>query len=632
MEPRESPRRTTAWLAAYGDQPPGVGWPTNSSHDPSAVVARLAGPGARELALLDAPDDWSPALAETDRYRIVFDGLLHNRAELRAHLPERLPDDANDADLVGLAYRVWDEDLMPHLKGAFALLIWDSARDLLLCARDPLGMHPLFYAETAGALLLSPSIETVLAPGGASVELDRVALVYYIARRVLQPDETFFSRVRRVPPGHLLRVTPDSQQVRPYWRLAALDSPIDWIPDDEAPDRFEALMAQAVDRCLAPGPAGIFLSGGIDSGTVARVAADVCRRDGRVPPWALSLYFGPDCDELPTQRGMADGLGLPQVLLPFEEATGPAGLFGAALAMTETLPAPLQNVWRPAYERLVVEAEQRGCNVILTGEGGDDWAAVMMYQAADLVRSLDVQGLFRLWRTYAQSHPFSAWQELRNVVWRLGARPLLADTRRTSVLRRRSVADNTAIWLAPDPTLRTAVVRRRAEEFEKEMAAPRIRSFARWEIRSHMDDPRLWMGLEEIFLLGRRHGIRVLHPFWDSDLIELLARVRPEARNKGGRTKALLRAPLAQRFPQLGFDSLRKSSVINVFDSQVAAGAVELRRALSGTWALCELGVVHPDRARVYMDNALASGSPQACGRVWWLLNVEAWTRAHHVP
>src|SRR5262249_56202314 len=109
----------------------------------------------------------------------------------------------------------------------------------------------VFYAETARGLVVSPCIETLLARS-VSIELNRVALVYHLARRVLQPGETFFTRVQRLPPGHLLRVARDGRHVRRYWRLAALDSPIDWVPDDEAPDRFEALLEQAVDRCLAP--------------------------------------------------------------------------------------------------------------------------------------------------------------------------------------------------------------------------------------------------------------------------------------------------------------------------------------------------------------------------------------------
>src|SRR5262245_53502192 len=125
----------------------------------------------RGLELLSAPPDWSPWLADTPHCRVAFDGVLYNRRELQ-ELCGRRPDPPGDAELVGEAYRRWGEDAIGHLKGVFALIIADRTRNLLLCARDPLGIRPLFYADVGHLILFSPSIETLIAHPGASAELN----------------------------------------------------------------------------------------------------------------------------------------------------------------------------------------------------------------------------------------------------------------------------------------------------------------------------------------------------------------------------------------------------------------------------------------------------------------------------
>ena len=176
---------------------------------------------------------------------------------------------------MGQAYGRWGEDAIAHLKGTFALIIADPARDLLLCARDPLGIQPLFYAEVERRLLLSPAIETLLAQPGVSAELNRASLVDRLTRHWPANDETYFTRVRRVPPGHIMRVSGGDRRVYRYWNPVPADGAIEWIPDDEVQERFEALLRQAVARCLGPGTAGIYMSGGLDSSTLAMVAADL---------------------------------------------------------------------------------------------------------------------------------------------------------------------------------------------------------------------------------------------------------------------------------------------------------------------------------------------------------------------
>ena len=163
--------------------------------------------------------------------------------------------------------------------------------------------------------------------------------------------------------------------------------------------------------CL--GPAAIYLSGGLDSVSVAAVAAQISQRKGLPPPWALSLGFPAECNEEEIQRGVAKNLGLPQVFMTLGDAVGQDGLLLAALKMNGQCSMPLLNPWYPAYHRLGLEGKQRGCKVILTGGGGDEWLGVSPFLAADLMRSLDVVGLYRLWSTMQSSYPLPWYSIMR---------------------------------------------------------------------------------------------------------------------------------------------------------------------------------------------------------------------------
>jgi asparagine synthase (glutamine-hydrolysing) len=634
------PRRGAAWLAAFGaaGPEPGRAW---GGGDAGAAGA-LSRPGSRRLALLEVPPDWAPALGEVEGCRVLFDGELHNRTELVARLADRLPPQPGDAHVVGQAYRCWGDDVVHHLKGIFTLVVWDPARDRLLCARDPLGLHPLFYADVGRTLLLSPSVETLLAHPDVSSELNRAGLVEHLTSRWPKGEETYFAHVRRLPPGHAMRVSAEGRAVWRYWTPVPFDRPIEWIPDDEAQGRVDALLEQTIERCLALGPAGICLSGGLDSATVARLAGEICRRRGWDAPWALSLGFPQDTHDDPVvQRGVATALGFPHVQIPFDAAPGPGGTLGAALDLSRTMPAPVQGIIRPGLVRLALEGRQRGCSVLLTGEGADEWLGVNSFLAADLLRSLDLVGLYRLWRILARSYPHSSWLELRSLLGRYGTLPLLRELWNAPTvlaplrdLRRRRLAEGRAAtipaWLAPEPTLRARVAERIEESRRSVAAGPAPTSYYLECYREMLDTAPKWAVLEEGFLLARRAGLRLLHPFWDADLAALLVRISPQAKARDGRTKALVRATLVERFPGLGFERRRKSWVAGALAPDLPARAAEARAALGGTAILGELGVVDPTRASEVLDAALAGRVRNWGNLAFNILNLESWARAHY--
>lgn len=617
---------SAGWLAAFREQ------------------GSTPGQTGRGLDLLEAPSEWAPSLTETPSFRIIFDGVLYNQNELREQFAEHLPSQPTGADLVGQAYRRWGEEAIARLKGVFAVIIADRTRDLLVCARDPLGIRPLFYAAVDRSLLLSPCIDTLLGHTAVSNELNRACLVDRLMKRWPANDETYFRQVRRVPPGHILRVSGQDRRVYRYWNPVPADVPMEWIPDDEAQERFDALLGQAVARCVAAGQAGVYMSGGLDSSTLAMVATDLGRALSGAPPCALSLVFSEtDHDEAALQRSLAAELGLSHVQLPYEDAAGPEGTLGAALEMTRSMPAPLAVIWRPALQRLAIEARERGCRVVLAGDGADEWLWENPITAADLLRSLDLAGLYQLCRIYTRSYHFSRRQALRIVLWQYAAQHLFADIGHATAVRLgahrlgkhhwRSAAVRAASsppWVAPDPALRAKVTERLEAAYVRTATGARPTSYYLRDTRSRLESADRWFREEETFLLGQRMGIPVREPFWDPDLIDLLVRVRPHARSADGLAKALVRRPLTRRFPNLGFDKQRKSWVGGAFLSVLETQAGAARQAMGGFPTLVDLGVIDGDQVRVLLDDALADQSRRGrLGWAWELLNLEAWTRTH---
>jgi asparagine synthase (glutamine-hydrolysing) len=581
-----------------------------------------------------------PACADHPSGCVIFDGVLYNRAELRASLADPPHHAVDDATLILHAYRRWGEDVLRRIKGIFALLVFDKDQDTLLCARGPLGVYPLFYAGAGQEVLVSTSIPALLSHPGVSGELNRAVLADHLSHHWSSPGETFFTAVNRVPQGHALKFGRAGREVLCYLRLAPSAGAVAWVGEGEL-GRFDELLDQAVHRCLAHGPAGIFLSGGLDSVSVAAVAADICRRRGLPVPHALSLAFpGPECDEEEIQRGVAAGLGLPQVLMPFGEAVGPDGLLGSALGLCETWPAPMLNPWRWAYYRLATEGKRQGCQVILTGGGGDEALTVNPDYAADLIRRLDVAGAYRLLACLLRSYRTPRPAMLRFLLWNSGVRPLLAlHARRLlraaapgllrALWRQRGNRSRPG-WVAPGAALRRQLDQRLEERVEARTREPDPsgpHGYYMRHVSSNYIHPLVSMEQEDDFEAGRRLGLRVLQPYWDAELLEFLYRIPPDLLLRGGREKGLVRQTLARRFPRLGFDSQRKVSAATFFQSLLLQEGPRAWRKMGGAPALAGLGIIDGKRIDSVLAESFSSKQIRTVHRIWEVLSLEAWAR-----
>ena len=133
-----------------------------------------------------------------------------------------------------------------------------------------------------------------------------------------------------------------------------------------------------------------------------------------------------------------------------------------------------------------------------------------------------------------------------------------------------------------------------------------------------------------MFEVYERIGVRVLQPFWDPDLLELLYRTPPSILLRDGRNKSLVRRTLARRFPELGFEQQRKINSINFYASLIHREGSEAFKKLGRIQMLADLGIVDERRLYPHLERVMARRETgTSLYRFWNIMNLESWVRAH---
>jgi len=558
---------------------------------------------------------------------VVFDGHLTDRREL---VVSRDGSSMDDAMLILHAYGRFGDGLLDRMSGTFALIVWDAEKDRLLCVRDPIGIHPLLYAEHGETLLVAPCVEPLLRHPSVTPRIDRVAAALRVLALAQRVEETLFAAVKSVPPGHVLDVGSAGSRVYRYWDPGEPGGDHGLAPH-EAVTQFDALLRQAADRCLETNPAAVYLSGGIDSATVAAAVAERSGARRLPPPLGLSLMVDhPDLDEESNQRAVASDLGMELVPVSIDEAVGPGRLLRATLEVSASGSAGPAGIIQPIYDFLAREALRRGRETIVNGQGGDEWLLPPDLYAADRLRALDVRALIRLWQAWYHYLPFqSHLSSARLFLWTWGARPLVRaaalragpSAARLRDQRARRLLERMPAWFAPDAALRSEIAER-ALSAAPEVPLAQLNRASRREL---LDRPDRRGITEEAFATQRRLGVRTLMPLLDADVVRFLYRLPPDLLVHGGRAKALAREVVAQRLPSFGGSWPRTVSGDTFYPRLVAREVPLAWREAGGTPCLGELGIMDESKVARLMEDG--SATPDA-GLIWSATNLDVWLRS----
>jgi asparagine synthase (glutamine-hydrolysing) len=365
--------------------------------------------GLGQLLLYNTPEALYERLPRCTAQGVVFtaEARIDNRDELCdlfaiPHVDrQRVP----DSELILRAYLKWGHDSPEHLLGDWSFAFWRPAEKELFIARDHHGNTGLYYYQDARRFAFASSKKALLALGVPRRLNELFLAQLLVSWFAYHGDTTIDLDIKRLPPAHCMTVTPTGVKVQRYWRLE--HTPTLHLPSfNDYLEGFLEVYRRAV-RCRLRSyhPVGVALSGGLDSGSVAVMAAGELARQGArlmaftavpthdvektVPPG----YFG---DEWPYARATTRRLGNVDLMKVRAEAISPVLGIQRGLALHDEPGHAASNAYWIAG--LLAKAQQYGVGTMLTGQYGN---ATISWEGAPALNSISA-ALQQGWKAAAK--------------------------------------------------------------------------------------------------------------------------------------------------------------------------------------------------------------------------------------
>jgi len=333
---------------------------------------------ARRLSIIDLEGGAQPLHNEDESVALVANGEIYNFVELRAQLESRGHRfrTGGDCEVIVHLYEEFGLKFVDHLRGMFALALWDKRRRRLVLARDRMGEKPLYLRERDGQLVFASELKALVRAGAVPFELDAEAVNLYFHYQYVPEPKTALKGVRKLDAAHLLVVDVDQWRVSEecYWRMEDAP-PLAGDPGELIRERLEEVSGLVMRSDV---PVGVALSGGLDSSAVAALAARA--RPGAVSAFSVGYEGRPESDERADAEDLARQLGLP--FREVELTTREIVAFFPELNYWRD--DPIADISGHGYYAVMRLARGHGVPVMLQGQGGDElfWGYPQLRQAA----------------------------------------------------------------------------------------------------------------------------------------------------------------------------------------------------------------------------------------------------------
>jgi asparagine synthase (glutamine-hydrolysing) len=576
------------------------------------------------LSIIDLKGGQQPVTNETGDVWLVYNGEIYNHNELRAALEAKGHHyrSRSDTETIVHLYEEYGRDSVSHLRGMFAFALWDSKKKVLFVARDRLGIKPLYYAKKSDAFVFGSEIKSLLAFPGFHAQVNLPALPEYLAFGYLSGEETLFSGVSKLPPGHTLELFESGElKMERYWDLPQpeISHP---QPRKHYVDTYRGLLEEAVSsHLMSDVPLGVFLSGGLDSSAVAALMTKIRRE----PIETFSVGYGEaSYSELPYAKMMADHLKSihHEVRVSWQQFFDslPKLIWHEDEPITWPSSVSLYFVAKLARERVTV---------VLTGEGSDETLAGYTRYAWTVWNA-------RLDRYYRALAPAIVRASVRNLINH--ARLIPASLRRplTHTFLARDGSSWPAFYFdnfysAFSESAQSEILDR---SFRAEPGAAYRNVLSHWEnSRNDLLHRLLYTDTKTylVELLMKQDNMSMAAslesrvPFLDHVLVEFTTGIPAAYETQGFAGKLILKSAVADLLPK-SIVNRRKLGFPTPLRGWLAGPQLETVEKLLLDPRALSWGVFQPEALkRLFAEHR--SGQKDHYERIWRLLNLELWRR-----
>lgn len=554
----------------------------------------------RRLAIIDVSGGDQPLRNEDGSITVVFNGEIYNFTELRKKLEAKGHRfrSHSDGEVIAHGYEEYGDAILTHLRGMFAIALWDARCERLLIARDRVGIKPLFWTVAEGQLIWGSEIKALLCHPAVPRRMSPAALNHYLTFMYTPAPLTFFEGIEELEPAHALVLERGQIRISRYWNLEYTEE--GGMQEADAVAGLRERLDEAVRiRMIAEVPLGAFLSGGIDSSTIVALMS----RSSTEPVHTFSIGYGKEgqrFDERELSRELAR-----HVAAEHREFEVSADLVSLAPRIVRAFDQPCaDSTVLPMWS--LCEETRKHVTVALSGLGGDELAAgyerhrgVMLAESLSSLPDWFVTGPLRWLSAWLpDSRSGGNWpQRIKRFA---SSASLPFDERYFELIAQLSSAQRSEL-LAPD-VARELEIDDPLDRYREVLAqAPGASPLQ----RALYADLRFYLPGDLLAVVDRvsmAHSLEVRVPFLDHHLLEFAATIPSRLFMPGGEKKRLIRQLAQDLIPKTFFNQPKRG-----FSAPMAIWfRGELREFVEDTLSatrLARAGAFNPAGVRKILDD-----------------------------
>ncbi len=575
----------------------------------------------RRLSIIDVTGGKQPLSNETNDVTVVFNGEIYNFVKLRQELiaAGHTFRTKTDTEVIVHGYEVWGDAVANRLNGMFAFALWDQRRARLVLARDRMGIKPLYYAQVPGRILFGSEIKSLLKNPSLSRDIDPMAISDYLSLRYIPAPGSIYQSIRKLEAASLLIWENGRTEIRRYWNFDPAPAQDRGLP--YYLEKLDGLLDHAVkDQLVSEVPLGTFLSGGLDSPTLAYYA-----KRHKPDLMTFTMYFDdPHFSERDGATLVARHLGTRH----FEQEVHP-DVAGLVPTLVDIFDEPFgDDSMIPTY--FLTKMAREKMTVALSGDGGDELFGGYRTYVAD--RLAPAYRKLPAWLRYAVIENF-AGSRLSRLAPRAAA-SLRAFTRSASLPSPLEHFGWTELF-KPDvkgrlmsPALRAQVDGHASTDsfvkaFDGAGRRQGLERFLYVDQQTHLPDEFL----VKVDRLSMAHSLEVRPPFLDNRLVEFAAEIPEHYKLRGMTTKWILRRLMKGRLPAQVLSGSKKGFG-SPMSSWIRGPLLAFMRERFAPARLRANPFLNPEEPSRLLEQCLA-GRPELARRLWSLLMFVEWHERH---